>query len=94
VREPLLRGLSCLDRLSTGFKDEEGYDIDLHQEIVHRQSGVALCILPISSQHRGRLFLPFVDDNPKTAEIMSKVLLLAKDKEIQDPTILEQILLK
>jgi hypothetical protein len=38
--------------------------------------------------------LPFVDDDPKTAEIMSKVLLLAKDKEIQDPTILEQILAK
>jgi hypothetical protein len=35
-----------------------------------------------------------VDDDPKTAEIMSKVLLLAKDKEIQDPTILEKILAK
>jgi hypothetical protein len=54
-------------------------------------AGGALCILPVSSQHRGRLFSPFVDDDPKTAEIMSKVLLLAKDKEIQDPTILEQI---
>jgi hypothetical protein len=51
-------------------------------------------ILPVSSQHRGRIFLPFVDDDPKTAKIMSKVLLLAKDKEIQDPTILEQILAK
>ena len=59
-----------------------------------RQLGGALCILPVSSQHRGRLFLPFVDDDPKTAEIMSKVLLLANDKEIQDPTILEQILAK
>ncbi len=70
------------------------YSVHLGSAIVHRQPGGSLCILPVSSQHRGRLFLPFVDDDPKTAEIMSKVLLLAKDKEIQDPTILEQILAK
>jgi hypothetical protein len=68
------------------------YSVHLGSAIVHRQPGGSLCILPVSSQHRGRLFLPFVDDDPKTAEIMSKVLLLAKDTEIQDPTILEQIL--
>jgi hypothetical protein len=77
------------------IKGEIGtYSVHLGSAIVHRQPGGALCILPVSSQHRGRLFLPFVDDDPKTAEIMSKVLLLAKDKEIQDPTILEQILAK
>jgi hypothetical protein len=77
------------------IKGEIGtYSVHLGSAIVHRQPGGALCILPVSSQHRGRLFLPFVDDDPKTAEIMSKVLLLAKDKEIQDPTILEQILSK
>ncbi|WP_310485801.1 DUF5724 domain-containing protein [Chamaesiphon sp. VAR_48_metabat_403] len=70
------------------------YSVHLGSAIVHRQPGGALCILPVSSQHRGRLFLPFVDDDPKTAEIMSKVLLLAKDREIQDPTIIEQILAK
>jgi hypothetical protein len=70
------------------------YSVHLGSAIVHRQPGGSLCILPVSSQHRGRLFLPFVDDDPKTAEIMSKVLLLAKDQEIQDPTILEQILAK
>jgi hypothetical protein len=76
------------------IKGEIGTDLHLGSAIVHRQPGGALCILPVSSQHRGRLFLPFVDDAPKAAEIMSKVLLLAKDKEIQDPTILEQILAK
>jgi hypothetical protein len=35
--------------------------------------------------------LPFVDDDPKSAEVISKVLLLARDKEIQDPTISNQI---
>jgi hypothetical protein len=68
------------------------YSVHLGSGLVHRQPGGALCIVPVSSQHRGRLFLPFVDDDPKTAEIISKVLLLAKDQEIQDPTILEQIL--
>src|SRR5262245_27133940 len=51
----------------------------------------ALCIVPVHTQHRGRLFLPFADDDPRTAEVVSKVLLLARDHEIQDPTILEQI---
>lgn len=68
------------------------YSIHLGSAMVHRQPGGALCIIPIPSQHRGRIFLPFVDNDPKTAEVISKVVLLSKDKEIQDPTILEQIL--
>jgi hypothetical protein len=39
----------------------------------------------------GQIFLPFVDEDPKTAEIVSKMLLLAKHAEIQDPSILGQI---
>lgn len=68
------------------------YSLHLGSGIVHRQPGGELCIIPVHSQHRGRLFLPFADDDPKTAEIISKMLLLAKDKDIKDPTILEQIL--
>lgn len=68
------------------------YSVHLGSGVVHRQPGGALCIIPIHGQRRGRLFLPFADDDPKTAEIVSKILLLAKDKEIQDPTILQQIL--
>lgn len=41
--------------------------------------------------HRGRLFLPFADDDPKAAEILSKLILFARDGEIRDPFILEQI---
>ncbi|MBP7396764.1 MAG: hypothetical protein KA933_07390, partial [Flavobacterium sp.] len=59
--------------------------------IVHQIPGKYLSILPVQSQHRGRLFLPFADDDPKSAEVMSKVLMLAKDNEIQDPTVLSQI---
>jgi hypothetical protein len=53
-----------------------------------------LCIVPVHAQHRGRIFLPFADDDPKMAEVVSKVLLLARDKDIKDPTILEQIFAK
>jgi HEAT repeat protein len=70
------------------------YSVHLGSAMVHRQPGGHLCIVPVHSQHRGRLFLPFFDDDPKTAEVVSKVLLLAKDKEIKAPSILEQILAK
>ncbi len=67
------------------------YSVHLGSAVVHQTPGRYLSILPVHSQHRGRLFLPFADDDPKSAEVLSKVLLLAKDNEIQDPTILSQI---
>jgi hypothetical protein len=67
------------------------YSVHLRSGTVHRMPGGALCLVPVHSQHRGRLFLPFADDDPRTAEVISKVLLLARDAEIQDPTILEQL---
>ncbi|MEZ6235179.1 MAG: DUF5724 domain-containing protein [Phycisphaerales bacterium] len=53
--------------------------------------GRALVIVAVHAAHRGRLFLPFADADPKTAEVMSKALLLARDQEIADPGVLEQI---
>ncbi|NIG54721.1 DUF4132 domain-containing protein [Chitinophaga sp. Cy-1792] len=67
------------------------YSIHLGSAVVFQLPGNYLSILPVHSQHRGRLFLPFADDDPKSAELISKVLLLARDKEIQDPTVLRQI---
>jgi hypothetical protein len=67
------------------------YSIHLGSGSVHRLPGGVLFIIPVHAQHRGRLFLPFADDDPKTAEILSKVLLLARDHEIQDPGILDQL---
>ena len=67
------------------------YSVHLGSGICHIQGGAALNILPVHSQHRGRVFLPFADDDPKTAEIISKVLRLAEDKKIKDPFILDQI---
>ena len=36
-------------------------------------------------------FLPFADDDPKTAEIVTKVIMFAEDKKIKDVSILEKI---
>lgn len=66
------------------------YSIHLGSANVSK-GGLALNILPVHSQHRGRMFLPFVDDDPKTAELLSKMKLLAEDHKIQDPTVLAQI---
>ena len=67
----------------------EGYhaivDGKLAEYSIHLGSGV------VHSQHRGKIFLPFVDDDPKTAEIISKVLLFAEDDKIKDPMILSNI---
>ncbi|WP_373228780.1 DUF4132 domain-containing protein [Cohnella sp.] len=67
------------------------YTVHLGSGVVHRMAAGALHIIPVHSQHRGRIFLPFVDEDPRTAEIISKVLLLAEDHKLKDPTILVQI---
>lgn len=67
------------------------YSVHLGSGIVHRQPGGYVAIIPVHGQHRGRLFLPFVDDDPKSAEILSKVLLLSEDGKIKDPTVLRQL---
>lgn len=67
------------------------YSVHLGSGVVHRQPGGSVCIVPVHAQQRGRLFLPFADDDPRSAEVLSKILLLARDDQIQDPTILEQL---
>lgn len=67
------------------------YSIHLGSGVVHQRPGNYVCIVPVHAQQRGRIFLPFVDDDPKTAEIIAKMILLARDDKIKDPTILQQI---
>ena len=59
--------------------------------VAPHDTGEKLVIIHVHSQHRALLFLPFSDDDPKTAEVTSKVLLLARDREIKDVNLLEQI---
>jgi hypothetical protein len=67
------------------------YTVHLGSAQVHKMGRGAVNILAVPSQHRGRIFLPFADDDPRTAEIMSKIVLLAEDHTIKDPAILNQI---
>ncbi len=67
------------------------YTVHLGSGVCHQLPGNYLSILAVPSQHRGRIFLPFVDDDPRTAEVLSKILMLSKDDKIQDPTILRQL---
>ncbi|PWU20002.1 MAG: hypothetical protein C5B50_04960 [Verrucomicrobia bacterium] len=67
------------------------YTVHLGSAIARKIPGETLFIVAVQAQHRGRLFLPFADNDPRTAEVVSKVLLLARDKEIKDPSIINQI---
>ena len=68
------------------------YTVHLGSGVIHQRGGAMINVLPVHSQQRGRIFLPFVDDDPKTSEVISKILLFAEDKKIKDPFILEQIM--
>jgi hypothetical protein len=67
------------------------YSVHMGSGVVHKSGVGMIAVLPVHSQARGRIFLPFADDDPKTAEIMSKILLFADDTKIKDPSILGQI---
>lgn len=67
------------------------YAVHLGSGNTFKQAAGALHILPVHSQHRGRILLPFLDEDPRTAEILSKVALLAEDHKIKDPQIAAQL---
>lgn len=67
------------------------YNIHLGSGVIHKEGGSQIAVLPVHSQSRGRLFLPFLDEDPKTSEIISKIVLFAEDTKIKDPAILRQI---
>lgn len=67
------------------------YNIHLGSANVQKMGKGSISILAIHEDRRGRIFLPFMDQDPKTAEVISKIVLLAEDEKIKDPTILSQI---
>lgn len=67
------------------------YTVHLGSGVTHKMASGAINIIPVHSGQRGKLFLPFLDSDPRTAEIISKIVLLAEDNKIKDPSILEQI---
>ena len=67
------------------------YTIHLGSGVVHQAGNAMLQVLLVHAQHRGKIFLPFVDEDPKTAEILSKILMFAEDQKIKDPAVIRQI---
>ena len=65
------------------------YTVHLGSGLVRQEGGTEIPIIPVHSQHRGRIYLPFMDEDPKMVEILSKVVLLAEDRKLKDPTILQ-----
>ncbi|MDE7421911.1 MAG: DUF4132 domain-containing protein, partial [Muribaculaceae bacterium] len=50
------------------------YNIHLGSGVIHKEGGAQIAVLPVHSQGRGRIFLPFHDEAPNTAEINYKIL--------------------
>ena len=67
------------------------YSVHMGSGVVHALGKGMVPILAVHSQQRGRIFLPFADEDPKTAEILSKIILLAEDEKIKDPSILDAL---
>lgn len=65
------------------------YRVHLSSGVIHLHPGRMIYLQPVTD--RDRLFLPFADDDPKSVEILSKVLLLAEDQLIKDPGFLGQL---
>ncbi len=68
------------------------YSVHLGSGVIHKLGGPQINVLAVSSGKKSKLFMPFIDEDPKTAEIMTKVLTFAEDGKIKDPYIMEQII--
>ena len=69
------------------------YSVHLGSGVVHQKAGSTIHLVPVWSGQRGKVYLPFLDEDPLTAQIVSKVVLFADDVSIKEPAILEQICL-
>ena len=67
------------------------YTIHLGSGVIHKTGGHQINVVSVSDGKKSKLFLPFIDEDPKTAEIMTKVLTFAQDDKIKDPYIMDQI---
>ncbi len=70
-----------------------GYRVHLASGAVYIGPTHHLCIVPDHvGEQPDNIYLPFLDEgNPKLVEIISKILFLANDQAIRDPSILAQI---
>jgi hypothetical protein len=88
-----LDGVTVAGRFARVIGSLATYRVHLASAVVHVEPGNHVCIVParaVTSDARP-LFLPFADGDARTREVVSKVLLLANDRLITDPSILHQI---
>lgn len=67
------------------------YRLHLGTAVIHVIPAGYLCIVPAEKAAQKSVALPFVDDDQRTSEVLSKLLLLSADDKIKDPSILAQI---
>jgi hypothetical protein len=67
------------------------YRLHLGTAVIHIMPGSYLCIVPESSTPRTSVALPFVDEDARTSEVLSKIFMLSADHKIKDTSILDQI---
>lgn len=67
------------------------YRLHLGTAVIHVMPAGYLCVVPAGSKVRGTAALPFVDDDARTSEVISKIFMLAADQKITDESILAQI---
>lgn len=68
------------------------YSVHLGSGIVHISGGPQIVINTVKSSVKGKIFLPFEDDDDMTAGIITRILLLSEDKKIKDQYITGQIM--
>lgn len=68
------------------------YTVHLGSGVIHKMGGHMINVIAVSDKRTSKIFLPFIDEDPKTAEIMTKVLTFASDDKIKDPYIMDQIM--
>lgn len=67
------------------------YRLHLGTAVVHIMPAGYLCIVPAAAASKKSIALPFVDEDQRTSEVLSKLLLLSADDKITDASILQQI---
>lgn len=67
------------------------YRLHLGTAVIHVLPAGYLCVVPAGSKPRSQAALPFVDDDARTSEVISKIFMLAADQKITDESILAQI---
>ena len=67
------------------------YTVSLRTGGIYFENTRYICVVPETAYKRKKIFLPFEEEDRKTSEILSKILLLVNDNKIKDETIMTQI---